>query len=607
MISWIIVGVISFVVLPLGFGTASAESNEAIVCGKRITAEHAIVVSADSIASLIGTQVLQKGGNAVDAAVAVGFALAVTYPRAGNIGGGGFLMLRLATGTTHFVDYREKAPLKATRDMYLDEKGEVIEDASSDGHLAVGVPGTVAGLWLAHKEFGRLPWRDLVDPACRLARNGFPATPSLIASIKEYRKFLSSFKTTRRKFVEPALTWGDVFVQPELARTLERIREKGPEGFYFGETADLIVADMKANGGLLTHKDLAEYRAVFRGPARFIYRNYEIIGAPLPSSAGVIIGVVLQMIEPTMLNGPSFHSAEHVHAMVEAEKIAYRIRALFLGDPEFYGPPWLSLVEWPYIKDLLGMVNPSRALTVTEIEALDLAPASWKEFEPRKPESREMRRERRESDGRPEDGGRQGDGWEYYESDHTTHYSIVDQWGNAVANTYTLNGIFGCGVTVPGAGFLLNNEMDDFSIKPGYPNLYGLVGSEANAIQPRKRMLSSMAPTIVLERGRLFMILGSPGGSRIPTSVLQVISNVVDFGMSLEEALAASRVHAQYLPDEIRIEEGALNADVMRALQAMGHRIVTKKPMGDIQAIRVQRGQLEAASDPRGWGRAAGY
>jgi gamma-glutamyltranspeptidase/glutathione hydrolase len=601
MILLIMVGVLSFMLFPLNSFCAVSEPDSSIVCGKTITTDNAIVVSADSIASYVGAQVLRKGGNAVDAAIAVGLALAVTYPRAGNIGGGGFLLLRVAAGTTHFIDYREKAPLQATRDMYLDENGEVIEDASTEGHLAVGVPGTIAGFWFAHQRFGTLPWRELVEPACRLARDGFPATVSLIASINKYKDFLSSNEATKQLFVEPGLTWGDLFVQPELARTLERIRDKGPEGFYFGETADLIVSEMEANGGLISYKDLAEYRAVFRLPIKFVYRHYEIIGAPLPSSGGVIIGQVLQLMESSMQSETAFHSAEHVHAMSEAEKIAYRIRALYLGDDDFYSPPWRSLIDWSHIKKLHSMLDPSRALTVAEIDSMDLEPASWKDFGKRKPESREMRQQESES-GRPED-----DGQPFYESDHTTHYSIVDQWGNAVANTYTLNGSFGCGVTVPGAGFLLNNEMDDFSIKPGHPNLYGLVGSEANAIQPRKRMLSSMSPTIVLERGSLYMVAGSPGGSRIPTSVLQVISNVIDFDMTLEDAVSAKRVHAQYLPDEIRIEENALSADVIQVLEAMGHNVITKKDMGDIQAIRVLHGLLEAASDPRGWGRAAGY
>jgi gamma-glutamyltranspeptidase/glutathione hydrolase len=601
MILLLIVGVLFFVFYPDGACGGTAESGGNIVSGKSITTSNAVVVSADSIASFVGAQVLRKGGNAVDAAIAVGFALAVTYPRAGNIGGGGFLLLRIAAGTTHFIDYREKAPLKATRDMYLDADGEVIEDASTEGHLAVGVPGTVAGFWFAHQRFGTLPWRELVESACRLARDGFPATPSLIASIKKYKKFLSSSETTRQQFVEPGLTWGDLFVQPELARTLERIRDKGAEGFYFGKTANLIVSEMEANGGLITHRDLAEYRAVFRLPVKFVYRNYEFIGAPLPSSGGVIIGQVLQLMESILPADAGFHSVEHVHAMAEAEKIAYRTRALYLGDDDFYSPPWRSLVEWPHIKNLLTKIDLSRALSVSEIEALDLEPPSWKNFGKKKPESREMRRKESESDRANEDGQ------PFYESDHTTHYSIVDQWGNAVANTYTLNGIFGSGVTVPGAGFLLNNEMDDFSIKPGYPNLYGLVGSEANAIHPEKRMLSSMSPTIVLEQGSLFLVVGSPGGSRIPTSVLQVISNVIDFGLPLEAAVASSRVHAQYLPDEIRIEKEALDAGVIRALEAMGHRVVVKKQMGDIQAIRVSHGLLEAVSDPRGWGRAVGY
>ncbi|NIM18736.1 MAG: gamma-glutamyltransferase [Candidatus Latescibacteria bacterium] len=588
-----------------------ADAAGRLISGKTIKVENAVVVAADSIAARVGIEVLLRGGNAVDAAVAVGFALAVTYPRAGNIGGGGFLLVRQSTGGTRFIDYREKAALKAHRDMFLDVEGNVIEDASTKSHLASGVPGTVAGLWLAHQTFGTIPWKDLLEPACRLARDGFPVPPALVESIEKYRDPLSSNEASRRIFLEPLLEPGDLFVQSELAATLERIRAEGPAGFYHGETARYIVSEMEANGGLITEDDLSAYQAVFRKPVKFMYRGYELIGAPLPSSGGIMIAQVLQSLEPLKLSELSFHSPEHVHSMAEAEKIVYRIRAVFLGDSDFYPTPWRSLIEWPYIQRLQKMISPSKALTVSEIESLDLVPPNWREPERMEEGQREP--------GRMIEGGHEptgGRGYDqapstevsrYYEHDHTTHFSIVDRWGNAVANTYTLNDSYGSGVTVPGAGFLLNNEMDDFRIKPGHPNIYGLVGGEANAIEPGKRMLSSMSPTIVLDRGRLFLVLGTPGGSRIPTSVFQVISNVIDFGMPLDEAVAAPRVHAQYLPDEIRIEKGALSPEVIAALEAMGHNVVIKKPIGIIQAIHIDRGHFIGASDPRGSGRAIGY
>ncbi len=591
-----------FVILAGGFSFVSragaspaGQENPAgpVVCGKSVTAGRAVVVSADSIASRVGAEILIKGGNAIDATVAVGFALAVTYPRAGNIGGGGFLLVRLSSGETHFIDYREKAPLRAHRDMYLDSNGNVIPNASLEGYRSVGVPGTVAGFWLAHKTFGTLPWRELIEPACRLAREGFEVPDSLVSSIKKSKDLLASHETSRKIFLEPQLKPGDCLIQPELASTLERIRDEGPDDFYSGETARLLVSDMEANGGLITMEDLAAYEAVFREPIEFMYRGYLLIGAPLPSSGGIIIAQVLQMIEPLDLSGLFFHSAGHVHVMSEAEKIAYRIRALFLGDTDFYPSPRKALTSGSYIQRLQKLLDPQKALTVSEIEALDLTPPKW-----RKPETRRARQ-----GSRPSGGGIRSSG----DHDQTTHFSIVDRWGNAVSNTYTLNESYGSGVTVPGAGFLLNCEMDDFSIKPGHPNLYGLVGSDANAIEPGKRMLSSMSPMIVLKDGRLLMVVGSPGGSRIPTSVLQVISNVIDFGKPLEEAVAVPRVHAQYLPDEIRIEKNALETSVCEALEKMGHRIVTKKLMGDIQAILFADGRLVGVSDPRGNGCAAGY
>ena len=564
-------------------GRSEAKTNQ-LVAGKSVVAGQAMVVADDSIAARVGAEVLQRGGNAVDAAVAVGFAMAVTYPRAGNIGGGGFCLVRLASGETRFIDYREKAPAAAHRDMYLDSRGKVIPDASLVGTRASGVPGTVAGLWLAHQTFGTMAWADLLEPACRLARNGFPAPDTLTFYIEDYRDELSSNPASKRIFLDSELKPGDVFIQPELARTLERIQDKGTDDFYRGETARLIAADMKKLGGLITMDDLGTYEAVFREPVTFYYRGYEVIGAPLPSSGGIITAQVLQMIEPLNIADLTFHSADHIHLLCEAERIAFRIRAVYLGDVDYYPSPWQGLLRWPYIKSLHHRLTPYRANTLAEIEAMDLTPPGRVPTTP--PRTRIMHR---------------------LEHTETTHFSIVDRWGNAVSNSYTLNARFGSGVTIEGAGFLMNNEMDDFSIKPGVPNMYDLVGSEANAIEPGKRMLSSMSPTIVAKDGRLFMVVGSPGGSRIPTSVIQVISNVIDFKMPLAAAVAASRFHAQYLPDKIRVEFQTLEHFVRHDLESRGHKFYFKPRIGNIQAILKDDGRLTGVSDHRGAGRAIGY
>ncbi|UCG52225.1 MAG: gamma-glutamyltransferase [Candidatus Latescibacterota bacterium] len=555
-----------------------------LIAGKSIQADKAVVVTADSIASRVGVDVLKRGGNAVDAAIAVAFALTVTYPRAGNIGGGGFMLIRLAGGQTHFIDYRETAPAAATRDMYLDPLGNVIDKKSTRGHLAAGVPGTVAGMALAHRRFGSLPWEDLLEYAWRLAKEGFPLDGFFVRSISEKQQLLESHPETRRLFVSSGLSPGDRFVQPELAETLHRLMTEGEKDFYRGKTADLIAAEMERGGGLITKADLASYKPVFREPIRASYRGFELILAPLPSSGGIILSELFQMLEKFTVGEMGYHSRSHVHLLCEAEKIVYRLRALYMGDIDFYPTPWRELVDPRYTDRLYRLIDMSRVLPVRELDTIDLSPSA-------------------------------GSG----ESEQTTHVSIVDQWGNAVANTYTLNGIFGSGVTVTGAGFLLNNEMDDFSIKPGHPNIYGLVGSDANAIAPGKRMLSSMSPTIVLAGNELFMIVGSPGGATIPTTVLQVISNVIDFGMTLEEAVAGRRVHNQYLPDKISIEVDALAPLVIEALETLGHKVVTRKNIGDVQAILIRNGRrhgdssspgsgrVSGVSDPRGNGRAIGY
>jgi gamma-glutamyltranspeptidase/glutathione hydrolase len=589
-------------------------ASEAIQSGKTVTVSSAVVVTADSIASRVGVDVLRKGGNAVDAAVAVGFALAVTYPRAGNLGGGGFMLVRLSTGETVFIDYRETAPAKATRDMYLDSSGNVIEDASTIGPRASGVPGTVAGLALAHRRFGTIPWSDLVSYAWRLAREGFTVDRSFVESIEEEKELLASHPETKKTFVDSGLRAGDRLIQSDLAATLERVMRDGEEDFYRGRTAELIVAEMKRGGGLITAADLDSYHPEIREPIRANYRGYEIISAPPPSSGGIILSELFQILEPFDVGSMGHNTRDHVHLVCEAEKVVYRLRALYMGDTDYYPTPVAGLTEPSYIDRLRALISPTRVLPIGDLDAADLSPPADSKAVPRTSKDTAPREEPRE----------------------TTHFSIVDRWGNAVSNTYTLNGSFGSGVAVTGAGFLLNNEMDDFSIKPGHPNLYGLVGSEANAIQPHKRMLSSMAPTIVLKNNELFMVVGTPGGSTIPTAIFQVISNVIDFRMTLEEAVAARRFHNQYLPDRISIESASLPAPVVDALEALGHTVVVRdEDIGDIQAIVVTgprdgsggpmdgdsrkrdgrprdsknraSGRIVGASDPRGNGRAIGY
>jgi len=536
------------------------------VAGTDIVVPSAIVVSADSIASAVGNQVLLDGGNAVDAAVAVGFALAVTFPNAGNIGGGGFMLIRLADGQERFIDYRETAPSGAGRDMYVDERGAVIDDLSTAGHLAVGVPGTVYGLAYAHDAYGTLPWKRLLEPAIRIARKGFAVRPSLARSLDKRSRLLGKHDASRKIFVTPEYQPGELLVQLDLAETLERIANDWRD-FYTGATARMIAAEMRRGGGLITLEDLAAYHPVPREPVRFRYRGFDITSAPLPSSGGVILAQTLGMLERHDVASLEWKSAAYIHLVAEAEKVAYRGRALYLGDTDFYPSPWEKMIADDTVDALSTMISPDKKLKVSSLESADLL-----------------------------------------ESEETTHYSIVDRWGNAVANTYTLNGAYGSGVVVTGAGFLLNNEMDDFAIKPGHPNLYGLVGSEANAIEPGKRMLSSMTPTFVYRDGGLLMVLGSPGGSTIPTTVLQVILNVIDRQLTIKEAVTAGRFHEQYLPDVIFVENGGISAGAIDYLLEAGHKIRIRKPIGDVQAILVRDdGALGGASDPRGDGRAVGH
>jgi len=524
-----------------------------------VRAAHGMVVSTDSIASQVGVDVLQAGGNAVDAAVAVQFALAVVNPEAGNIGGGGFLVLHWADGSSAALDFREKAPLAATRDMYLDASGEPT-DASLVGHLASGVPGSVAGMWAAHRLYGELDWADLLEPAIRLA-------PRTAESLRQFPASAAQFLP--RDGQPPQI--GDTLRQPDLERTLRRIQELGPDGFYRGETADLIVAEMERGGGIITHEDLDAYEAVWRDPVSFTYRGHTVISMPPSSSGGATMAEIANILDRYDLTDVGWHSPESIHLYAEAFRRAYADRNYYLGDPDFVDQPLDRMISKAYADERASTIDRARATPSTEVEP--------------------------------------GMGPVLHEGPNTTHYSIVDEDGDAVAVTTTLNALYGSKVTVTGAGFLLNDEMDDFSAKPGSPNLYGLVQGEQNAIEPGKRMLSSMSPAIVLDQdGSLRMVTGTPGGGTIITTVFQTISNVLDYGMNAAQAVNAPRVHHQHLPDRIQYEHGGLDAETVTELEALGHTVEERSgTSGDAQVIVVADSVLTGWSDPRGGGRAIGY
>ncbi|MGH7584903.1 MAG: gamma-glutamyltransferase [Gemmatimonadales bacterium] len=535
--------------------------------GARITdAPSAVVVSGSPIASEVGRDILRAGGNAVDAATAVGFALAVVHPEAGNIGGGGFSVIRLAGGSVHALDYREAAPARATREMYVDLSGNVT-DQSVTGHLAAGTPGAVAGLAEQHRRFGRLPWRQVIEPAIRLARDGFLVDRYRMLSIDEDRFRLSLFSASRRQFLPGGLPplEGSTWAQPDLARTLEAVRERGRDGFYRGRVADLIVAEMERGGGLVSHDDLARYEAKWREPVVIRYRGHTIYSMAPASSGGVTLALILNQMEgfgPL----PPFGSSELMHLEAEAMRRAFTDRNHFLGDPDAVAMPLARLTSRPYADSLRSTIARDRAT--------------------------------------PSDSVRPGLG----DGMHTTHYSVVDAEGNAVGTTTTLNNSYGSAVTVEGAGFLLNDEMDDFTSKPGAPNMYGLVQGEANAIAPGKRMLSAMTPSIVVDSaGRLLMIVGTPGGPTIITQVYHVISNVLDHGMSLGDAVAAPRTHHQGLPDALRVERGGFQPAALAGLERLGHSITLRGQWGDVEAIIRTPSGWQGVSDPRLGGGGAGY
>jgi gamma-glutamyltranspeptidase/glutathione hydrolase len=522
----------------------------------------AMVVTQEAKATRIGVDVLKHGGNAVDAAVAVGFALAVTLPRAGNLGGGGFMLVHLADrGETYALDYREAAPAAASRDMFLDAAGKVDEEKARYSHAAAAVPGTVAGLVYAAEHWGTMPLRELVAPAIDLAEE-FVVTADLADSLNERRERFAKWPPSAAIFVRAdGRPWasGDRLIQADLVRTLRRIADFGANGFYEGPVAEAIAADMAAHGGLITAEDLRRYRPVLRKPVRGSYRGWDVAAMPPPSSGGAHLVQLLNILEgyPIAEMGPN--AAATIHVMAEAMKLAYADRAAHLGDPDFWQVPLAGLTSKAYAAKLRAQIDLKRARPAAEIHAG--APAA-------------------------------------HEGDQTTHFSIADAHGNAVANTYTINFSYGSGIVAPGTGVLLNNEMDDFSAKPGAPNAYGLVGGEANAIEPGKRPLSSMTPAILFRGGKPALVTGSPGGSRIITTVLQLVLNVVDHGMNVAEASAAPRVHHQWLPDELRIEEG-LSPDTLRILREIGHRPVVKNAMGATMSILRVDGGWTGAADPR--------
>lgn len=526
----------------------------------------AAVSSAHPLASLVGAAMMKKGGNAFDAAIATQLALAVVYPGAGNIGGGGFLLGRKNNGELIGIDYREAAPEKAHRDMYLDKNGNVQLNLSQSGHLASGIPGTIAGLF-ATMPYAKLPFRELIQPAIDLAEKGFSITEREASSLNSTRESFLKFSTRPTAFVKES-KWkaGDTLVQKELAATLRRVQKDGVAGFYTGETAKLIVEEMQRGNGIITLDDLKNYTAKLRNPLEFTYRGHEIISFAPPSSGGILIAQMLKMIEKFPVGSYGFQTAKSVQLMVEAERRAYADRAEFMGDPDFYNVPVKTLTSEEYAQQRMSDYTPDKAGSSSTVKAGQIK-----------------------------------------ESEQTTHLSVMDAAGNMVAVTTTLNGGYGSRTVVGGAGFLLNNEMDDFSVKPGVPNMYGAVGGEANAIVPGKRMLSSMTPTLLLKNNKPFVVVGTPGGTTIPTSVYQAIVNLVDFNMNADDAINKPKFHHQWLPDEVMIEKD-FNAETKKQLQSMGYKVTERGAIGRTEAIRVlSNGKKETVADKRGDDSVAGF
>jgi len=548
-------------------------------CGKKeqtptpqfgLIAEKAMVVSAREEASKIGTEILQMGGNAFDAMMATEMALAVAFPVAGNLGGGGFMVYRMADGSIGSIDYREKAPLAATKDMYLDEKGEFLSQLSTKGALASGVPGTIAGIFEAQAKFGKLKPEEILQPVIELAKRGFVVTEGQAEGLIRNREAFIEVNGPETFFAKE-IKAGDTLKIPVLAATLERIAKNGRNEFYAGETAKLLVKDMQKRGGIITEEDLASYQAVWRDPVVFNYRDFKIISMAPPSSGGITLAQILTMLEPFELKKLGHHSPEYIQVVVEAERRAYADRNFYLGDPDFVKIPVNQLLDKDYLKSRMSSFSFEKATRSEDI-----------------------------SEGKIS----------FAESMETTHYSIVDAEGNAVSVTTTLNGGYGSKVYIDELGFFMNNEMDDFSAKPGVPNMFGLIGAEANSIAPGKRMLSSMTPTIVEKGGKLWMVVGTPGGSTIITSVLQTILNVAEFGMTMQEAVASPRFHHQWLPDLVNFEPDAFDSTLIATLKSRGYLINEGNSpiIGKVDAILVlPDGKLEGGADPRGDDTAVGF
>ena len=533
---------------------------------KRMECTHGAVVSAHPLASRTGVAILQQGGNALDAAIATQLALAVVYPGAGNIGGGGFMVAHLAKGKNIALDFREKAPAAATRDMYLDADGNPRTDLSQNGHLAAGVPGTIAGLF-AEVKYGKLPFAKLIQPAIDLAEKGFAITEAEARNLNNTQAAFKKYNTVMPVFVkEGGWKAGDTLVQKDLARTLRLIRDKGARGFYEGETAALIIAEMGRGKGIITAADLKNYEVKEREPSVFGYKNYGIVTMPLPSSGGVILQQMMKMVADQPLKAYGFESAKSVHLMTEAERLAYADRAKYLGDRDYYSVPVKTLTSEAYLQQRKALIDPDKAGSSKDIQGGTISPAS----------------------------------------EETTHLDVYDEEGNGVSITTTLNGSYGNRVVVGGAGFLLNNEMDDFSIKPGVPNMYGAVGAEANAIAPGKRMLSSMTPTLVLDKGKVVLVVGTPGGTTITTSVFQTLVDILEFGLSTEDAVNKPKFHHQWLPDEIYVEP-AFPANTREELKKMGYTITQRGSIGRTEVIKVTGNRIEAVGDGRGDDTAEGY
>ncbi|MGB3467904.1 MAG: gamma-glutamyltransferase [Cyclobacteriaceae bacterium] len=563
--------ILSLLILAIGC-TGKVAEQEAVGTkpDRGVTGDSAMVSTTHPIASEVGKAILKRGGNAVDAAIAIQFALAVVHPVAGNIGGGGFAVIRTADGQINSLDFREKAPQKADKDMYLDEQGNVIPKLSTQGHLAAGVPGSVDGMFRLHEQYGSLPMNELINPAIALAKEGVVLFESDAYNINKYQDLFRQYGDESNYYIkEHAWEAGDTIYHRDLAGTLQLISENGRDGFYKGKIARQISEEMKRGGGFIDEADLAAYSSKWRTPVTGSYRGYKIISMPPPSSGGVAIIQLLKGAEKYNISETGHNTAETIHILTELERRVFADRATHLADPDYYDVPVEMLLSDTYNEERFSTISPD---TVTSSEEI--------------------------KEGKVD----------IIESMETTHFSVVDEQGNAVSITTTLNGYFGCKVMVKGAGFFLNNEMDDFSAKPGVPNMFGLVGAEANAIAPGKRMLSSMTPTLLEKNGKLAMVVGTPGGSTIITSVFQTIMNVIDHRMTMKEAISAPRQHHQWLPNRVVYEESTLDEETLRKLRELGHEMEERGSYGRMDCILVlPDGTLEGASDPRSYGTAAGY